>query len=52
MLTFYITIEDEIPEDVVHEALNRAGKYVGVGDWRPATKGIHGKFIVTEFKKL
>jgi len=48
-LDFQMLIEDEIPFEVAKEALDRAGKYVGIGDWRPATKGIHGKFIVTKF---
>lgn len=50
-LEFEIEAEDEIPKEVLMEGLERAGKYVGIGDWRPATKGIHGKFIVTKFEK-
>jgi hypothetical protein len=48
-LVFNCEVEDEIPLEVLHEALQRAGRYVGIGDWRPATKGVHGKFMVTEF---
>ena len=51
-LSFILEVEDEIPIEVIKEALERAGKYVGIGDWRPATKGIHGKFMVTKFKVL
>lgn len=51
-LSFDIIAEDEIPTDVLKEVLDRAGKYWGIGDWRPGTKGIHGKFMVTEFKEV
>jgi len=50
-LEFHISFEDEIPQEVVKEALEIAGKYVGIGDWRPAKKGKFGKFQVTEFKE-
>lgn len=50
-LDFDLLADEEIPLDVLHNALERAGKYVGIGDWRPQTKGIHGKFIVTSFKE-
>jgi len=48
-LDFEMILDDEIPEDVAKEALDRAGKYVGIGDWRPSTKGVHGKFQVVKF---
>ena len=51
-LDFQLMAENEIPSEVIKECLDRAGKYVGIGDWRPATKGIHGKFMVTKFKEL
>ena len=41
---------DEIPEEVLKEALDYAGKRVGIGDWRPAKKGTFGRFIVTNFE--
>lgn len=44
--------EDDIPVSVMNEALDRGGKYVGIGDWRPETKGVYGKFIVAEFKQI
>ena len=50
-LDFELLVEDEIPLDVLKEGLERAGKYVGVGDWRPEKKGIHGKFQVTSFQE-
>ena len=44
--------DDSIPESVMKEVLEHAGKYVGIGDWRPDKKGIFGKFMVTEFKEV
>ncbi len=49
-LDFQINVDDEIPESVLKEVLDRAGRYIGIGDWRPDTKGVHGKFMVTKFK--
>ena len=51
VLEFHVTFEDEIPAEVVKEAFEIAGKYVGIGDWRPAKKGKFGKFQVTEWKE-
>jgi hypothetical protein len=50
-LDFQLLVDDEIPTEVLKEALDRAGKYVGIGDWRPDRKGVHGKFIVTRFEE-
>jgi len=50
-LSFIVEAEDEIPKDVLREGFNRAGRYVGIGDWRPATKGVHGKFAVSVFQE-
>lgn len=50
-LTFHINFEDEISPPVVKEALEIAGKYVGIGDWRPEKKGKFGKFQVVSFKE-
>jgi hypothetical protein len=48
---FEIIINDPaVPISVVNEILEHAGKYVGVGDWRPQTKGMFGKFMITSFK--
>ena len=51
VLEFHIEFEDEIPAEAVKEALEIAGKYVGIGDWRPEKKGKFGKFQVTKFKE-
>jgi hypothetical protein len=44
--------EDDIPVEVIKNILDYGGQYVGIGDWRPATKGKYGKFIVTKFEEL
>ena len=50
-LEFHINFEDEIPAEVVKEALEIAGRYIGIGDWRPEKKGKFGKFQVVEWKE-
>ena len=44
--------EEQIPASILKEVFERAGKSVGIGDWRPAKKGRFGKFQVTLFKEL
>ena len=49
--SFQIVLNDPaVPISVINEILEHAGKYVGVGDWRPEKKGMFGKFMITEFK--
>ena len=51
-LSFEILIgDDQIPIEVIKLALDHAGQYVGIGDFRPGKGGKFGKFIVTEFKE-
>jgi len=47
-LNFEAVVLDDIPEEVFRNILDEAGRYVGIGDWRPAKKGMYGKFIVTK----
>lgn len=50
---FTIVLDDDsINADTIIEILEHAGKYVGIGDWRPAKKGRYGKFKVVEFKEV
>jgi hypothetical protein len=50
--SFDILLNDEaVPISVINEILEHAGKYVGIGDWRPEKKGMHGKFLISKFKK-
>jgi len=52
-LDFTIEIlEEGIPVEVVKEVIDYAGRFVGVGDWRPDKKGKFGKFIVTKFQEV
>ncbi len=49
--SFNIIINDDsVPVDVINEVLEQAGRYVGIGDWRPEKKGMHGKFMITSFQ--
>ncbi len=50
-LKFTIESEDEIAKEAIKEVLEIAGKYVGIGDWRPEKKGKYGKFQVTSFQE-
>jgi len=50
-LRFYVIFEEEIQPSVVKEAFEIAGKYSGLGDWRPEKKGRFGKFQVVLFKE-
>ena len=43
--------EEQIEPSVMKELFDIAGKRVGVGDWRPAKKGMFGKFQVTSWKE-
>lgn len=48
---FELVLNDPaVPTSVINEILEHAGKYVGVGDWRPEKKGMFGKFMITSFK--
>ena len=51
-LKFEVLFEEEIPAPVIKEALEIAGRYSGIGDWRPEKKGKFGKFQVTKFKEV
>jgi len=50
-LKFSILFEEEIKPETIKEALEIAGKYSGLGDWRPEKKGRFGKFQVVSFKE-
>lgn len=50
---FEIILNDPaVPISVIHEILEHAGKYVGIGDWRPEKKGMFGKFMISSFKEV
>lgn len=43
--------DNEIDEQLLHDALDYAGHYIGIGDYRPQKKGMYGRFIVSEIKE-
>ena len=43
--------EEQVPASILKEIFDRAGRTVGLGDWRPAKKGRFGKFQVTNWKE-
>lgn len=50
-LKFTIDIlDDGVSPDTVHQGLNIAGSYVGIGDFRPTKRGPFGRFMVSSFK--
>jgi len=52
-LEFDVVIMDEdIASEVVKQALDNGGRYVGIGDFRPSKGGSFGRFQVTEFKEI
>lgn len=52
-LKFEVTIldSDEIDNKTLHDALDYAGHYIGIGDYRPQKKGMYGRFIVSSIKE-
>jgi hypothetical protein len=51
--SFQIILNDPaVPTGVINEILEHAGKYVGLGDWRPEKKGMFGKFMIVKFETV
>jgi len=49
-ITFDVTLDtDELAEDTFRRLFDLAGSRVGIGDWRPARKGVYGQFRVTRW---
>lgn len=44
--------DDQLSPDILKQVLDYAGLYIGIGDFRPATKGKFGKFMVTLFQEM
>lgn len=51
-IDFTLEFEEELDANSIKEALEIAGKYVGIGDWRPEKKGKFGKFQVVSYKEV
>lgn len=47
-----VCIDDQVSDVAIQDGLETAGKYVGIGDWRPYKRGKFGKFVVASFKEL
>jgi len=43
-----LVLDDQMPMEILKEIVDYAGKFVGIGDWRPH----FGRFEATKFKKL
>lgn len=51
--SFNLNVEDDtITERTVKEILEHAGRFVGIGSYRPTNKGKFGKFEVVKFNKV
>jgi hypothetical protein len=48
-LTFYI-VDDIITEEVFEKHIREAGKFIGVGVWRPENGGMWGRFSVEKIE--
>lgn len=48
-----IQIDDaEVGEDLMRELFDKAGKRMGLGDFRPQKKGRYGKFVVDKWDRI
>ena len=51
-LEFEILCEDEdISVDTMEKITEQAGKFTGIGDWRPQKKGPYGRFRIVKFEE-
>ena len=44
--------EEQIPASILKEVFDRAGRFSGIGDWRPNKKGTFGKFQIVSWKEV
>jgi len=50
-LSFDVELDEEImSEDLFRDIVDKAGKAIGLGDFRPDCKGPFGKFVVIEWQ--
>ena len=51
-IAFRIDIDtQEIGENVIRELVDKAGRRIGLGDFRPQRKGIFGQFVVEKWQR-
>jgi hypothetical protein len=43
--TFYV-LDETVTEDIFLQHLSEAGRFIGIGRWRPRNNGIYGRFSV------
>jgi hypothetical protein len=43
--------DDEVSVDTMEQITEQAGKFTGIGDWRPQKKGAYGKFRIVKFEE-
>lgn len=48
-VTFYV-LDETITEDVFREHLDEAGKFIGIGRFRPRNNGFYGRFTVKKIR--
>lgn len=52
-LTFDVDLDtDEMSPKLFRDIVDAAGKKIGLGDFRPATKGPFGRFVVTKWEEV
>jgi hypothetical protein len=52
-LTFSVTLDtDEMSRNLFREIVDAAGNKIGLGDFRPETKGPFGRFKVKNWKEV
>lgn len=44
--------ENEIGENTIRDLWDKAGKRVGLGDFRPSRKGVFGRFVVEKWERM
>jgi len=49
-LDFTIVVGDGLTPEIIKNVLEKAGYYVGIGDFRPQRKGPFGRFKITRFE--
>lgn len=53
MFTFHALCDfGQVSEEIIRDIVDRAGKSMGLMDFRPQKKGIYGRFVVEEWKRL
>lgn len=48
----FTILDDLITMDILKEHLEQAGQFIGVGSFRPANRGIYGRFKVVDIKEV